>query len=446
MGKLFAIVSLAYKESIRKKIFLVIIIFTFLLVILSSFMPVVKSVDRIRLIEIWSLQGISFLGVLMAIFLAAVSLPDDIELKRLLLILPKPISRETLLLGKLMGFALTLGIFVLIMGIVSLFYLYIVAGLSGTLKTLQVNQQIKPAEMYFQNVEPDKPNELNQSDKISGSYQPKEGVSVRIEGNKNNFVAWRFQDLNKSAPPTQARICLMLGEGLKISSSVNIRFLNPTTKEEFTKELHLNYKQAEVIEFPHDLIDPTGALKIFVNRVNPESYVTATPDSILLMSTPDNFAWNYIKAMALIWLQIIIVLAFCIAGSTLLSAGINVFLNIVIYMVGSGVRFWESSLEMMKKAMEQVIKTRAQELAQALPQAAPQGDAMPLWLMQTSDFIVRFVLKIFPDFSRYDGSEYLINGQTISLGLFPGLLGYLLIFVLASFIIGVVAFRLRDVN
>ncbi|MFH1227678.1 MAG: ABC transporter permease [Planctomycetota bacterium] len=448
MGKLFAIVLLAYKESIRKKIFLIVIIFTILLVMLSSFMPVVKSADRIRLVEIWSLQGISFLGILMAIFLAAVSLPEDIEMKRLLLILPKPISRETFIIGKLLGFVLTMGIFVLIMGIVSLLYLYIVAGISGNTQSLQVTRQIKLAEMYFQNIESDKKNEYGQAEKISGSYQSKEGVSVTIEGNKNNFVAWRFRGLDKSAPPGRARICLMLGEGVKVSSSVRIRFLNPTTQEELTKEIYLNYKQPETVEFPQSLIDPTGELKIYVNRVYTESYVTATPDSIVLLSAPDNFAWNYLKAMALIWLQIIIVLSFCIAGSTFLSAGINVFLNIVIYMVGSGARFWESSLETMKKAMEQAIKTKALEATQAISQAAQHGDAsvMPVWMMQISNLIVRYTLQIFPDFSKYDGSEYLINGQTIDVSLFPGMLGYLLLFVMAAFIIGIAAFRLRDVK
>lgn len=443
MNKLLAIVSLSYRESIRKKIFLVVIVFTVLLIGLSSFMPVVKAADRIRLVEIWALQGISFLGILMAIFLAAVSLPEDIEMKRLLLILAKPISRETLIVGKFLGFVLTLGLFVLIMGAVSLIYLYITAGLNKSMDSLEVRREIKAVEMHFQTSPATAPSAIaNEPDKISGGYQDKEGVEIRLEGNKNNLAAWRFADLDTNRPPTKAKITLKAGEGVKVSTTVNIRVVNPTTNEELSKNVLLGYKQPELIDFPASLVDPTGGLRIFIQRTDPSGYVTGTPDGVVILSGPANFAWNFGKALALIWMQITLVLAFCIAGSTFLSAGINVVLNIVIYGIGSGVRFWESSLEMMKKAIEQLIKDEAiQKMAR---QTAP--DVPPLWLMQISDFITGWALRIFPDFSRYDGTDYLISGYTVNGAIFPGLFGYLLFYALIAFVVGVVAFRLREVK
>lgn len=446
MNKLLAIVSLSYKESIRKKIFLVIIVFALLLIIFSSFMPVVKPADRIRLVEIWSLQGISFLGILMAIFLAAVSLPDDIEMKRLLLILPKPISRETLIIGKFLGFVLTLGMFVLIMGLVSLIYLYITAGINKSMDTLVVRQEIQAAEMHFQtSPAAAQTAAASEPDKITGNYHNKEGVSVTLEGNKNNLVAWRFADLPRTSLPTKAKIILLVGEGMKVSAAVNVRVVNPTTKEKMSQNVLLSYKQPELIDFPASLVDQTGELRIYVQRIDPASYVTAAPTGVVLLSGPSNFAWNFSKALALIWMQIMLILAFCIAGSTFLSAGINVFFNIVIYGVGSGIRFWESSLEMMQKTMNQLIKDEALLAARQLAHQPPP-DTLPLWMMQASDFITRWVLKIFPDFSRYDGTDYLISGYTVNSLIFPGLFGYLLFYALIAFVIGTVAFRLREVK
>ncbi|MBI4713263.1 MAG: hypothetical protein HY762_08205 [Planctomycetes bacterium] len=464
MNQLFAIIILTYRESIRKRIFLIIAVFTVLLIILSAFSPVVKPIDRIRLTEAWTLQGIGFFVMLIAVFMAATSLPEDIELKRLFLLLAKPVTKEMLLLGKLLGFVLTTGLFILIMGAISLVYLYIVNWSSGH---LTIRDKILPTEMRFTN----KTGQDAQG-YVTGNYISDKEFTVMIEGEGNNYIGWLFRlrlaearlwrtqsaaerrrassniNLNKSklsepARPTEgsfgqarAELSLMIGEGqFKVSSEALVRFVNPTTKQEYHKQITLSYKRPEAVEFPAELIDRNGELYVYVSRPEPATYIRAGPASVVL------------KSLGVIWLQVILLLGFCISGATFLSGGVNVVLNIFIYFVGSGTQFWASSLETMRQAMTSIIRQETLQTITQAPAHSHSPEVYPLWMMKASEFVVDSTLKVFPDFSRFNsGDTYLLNGYAVPWNVFPPLVGYVIFYGIIAFVVGAVAFRLRDIK
>jgi len=113
LGPVFALSGLTVRESVRKKIFLILAVFTFAMLGATLMLPSLRPEDRVPLIQTWAQRGITFFGVLLAVFLAGVSLPEDIEERKIFTLLTKPMSRWQLLAGRFWGFALLLAAFAL---------------------------------------------------------------------------------------------------------------------------------------------------------------------------------------------------------------------------------------------------------------------------------------------------------------------------------------------
>ena len=444
MNALLAIILLTYRESLRKKILLVLVLFCIGLIVSSAFFPVVSSSARIKLVQTWTFQGVTFFGILVAIFLAAVSISSDIENKRVFLVLTKPVTRETIIMGRLIGFILTTAVITVIMALVGLGYIRIVALFSPDAQgALEVNQRIKPNQFYF--------HQSVSSASLNGLYDTSEKgreLEVTLEGDGDNFAAYEFNNLLDYgfSDKVKAEINLKIGEGLgKVSSTILIKIVNYTTKEESVQKLDVTYRRSEVIQFDRKLINNVGDVRIFLRRVNPESYIKIGPESVILLSPQNNFEWNFIKAFGMVFLQIVLVLVFCVTCSSFLSGAVNIFLNMFLYFCGSGMKFLQDSLVTMKQAMLDQIKN--DNLADMASQIHKHSDSgMPLWLMQLSDGILSNVLRIIPDFSRFDVWDNLLKGYAINISEYTYLIEYVFIYMVVMLVVGMIAFRLRDIK
>jgi len=455
MSGFLAIVLLTYRESIRKKILLILVIFCIGLIISSVLFPVVSPSAKIKLVETWTFQSITFFGILIAIFLAAVSIPSDIENKRIFLVLTKPISKETIMIGRLAGFILITGILILVMGLVGLGYIRLVTLFSSAARgALEVSQQIKASEFYFQ--QSSQPQSGPSS--LEGLYS--KNLEVTLTGENNNFAAYKFNNLNGVIPPeapsseerlgdvttVKAEIKLKVGEEKgRVSSTLLVKIFNPTTKEINSQKIEVAFKQPEIIQFDHKLIDKTGEVRIYLYRDNPASYITVDPESVVILSAPCSFEWNFLISLVDIFLQVVLILVFCVTCSSFLSGPVNIFLNMFLYFCGSGMQFLQSSLDLMKLSMlEQIKRENLAEIVNQIHQHS--GEPLPLWLMQISDKILGAVLKVIPDFSRFNAWENLLKGYAVNISSYVNLLEYLFIYTAIMIVIGIIAFRLRDIK
>jgi ABC-type transport system involved in multi-copper enzyme maturation permease subunit len=193
------------------------------------------------------------------------------------------------------------------------------------------------------------------------------------------------------------------------------------------------------VEFNPAYIDDMGRVQITIKRTNPYSELTITPESLIILSAPRSFEWNFLKCSIVIFLQIILILGLVMAGSTILSGGVNILLGLFLYFTGSAMGFFRESLVTMERAMkvvEQSIIT-----GQALP---PDADVMPLWLMKTSKFVSDFVFSLVPDLGKYDATDFLLNMRVLPADFISGALYYLGVYLLIAFIVGWIGFRSRD--
>ncbi|MEW6026469.1 MAG: ABC transporter permease [Planctomycetota bacterium] len=444
MRALFAIILLTYRESLRKKILLVLVLFCIGLIVSSAFLPAVSPAARIKLVQTWTFQSVTFFGILVAIFLAAVSIPSDIENKRIFMTLTKPVTRETIIMGRLIGFILTTAVITIIMAFVGMGYIRLVSLFSSEARgALVVNQRIKPDQFYFQQAPP--------AGSLNGTYKRAEigkELEVSLEGEGNNLAAYEFSNLNEYRfnDRVRAEINLKVGEGMgKVSSTILVKVVNPTTKEESTQKLDITYRRSEVVEFDRRLIDKVGDVRIFLYRTVPGSYIRVGTDSIILLSPQSSFEWNFLLAFGIVFLQIVLVLVFCVTCSSFLSGAVNIFLNMFLYFCGSGMRFLQDSLADMRRMMLEQIKR--EDVIEAATQAHrhTEGD-IPLWMMQLSDTVLDNVLKIIPDFSRFDVWDNLLKGYAINISEYTHLAEYIFIYLVVMLAIGIIAFRLRDIK
>jgi ABC-type transport system involved in multi-copper enzyme maturation permease subunit len=445
MQQFWAIVNLTYKESIRNKIFWIILLFGLLLISSSLLLPVINPADRIKLVEAWSFRGISLFGMIVIIFLAAVSIPEDIEDRKFYILFTKPIPRHIFITGKVIGYSLVMAIFVGLMSLLSLGYLNVVTLLTkdASGKTVSMNRLTdKITATTFSFAQPTQ----NKGGGISGNYTPDDNqpVEFTLNGETDNYVSWQFERLptNKLPNPVTAEVKIAISEkGFHFDSQViiGIRRYDQKSKNYLffkLKELELKHLQSQTIEFDRDFIDPYGDIELFIQRTNPNSELIAQFDSLRILSAPKNYALNYLKVAGLIFFQITMLTFLIVLGSTFLSSGVTIFWGFFIVFCGSGMSFFKESLHAMERAIHYANPLQVTHSGHA--------ETIPLWTMQTSKLILNYVFKILPDFSVFRASSYLSKGMIVPNSVLMDALGYLALFGIISLLIAWLCFRKRE--
>src|SRR3972149_6053962 len=179
MSKVFAIATLTLKEAYRKKVFLVLLVFALALVSSSAFFPVMDAETKIALVKIWSVRAITFFSALVAIFLASVSIPSDVDERRIYTLVSKPVSKPVIFLGKFIGFAMVIAIFLLVTGAITRVYIRLVQITSSGNVALESKPQILADTVKRKNAE-----------------RKGEEDFYRLKGNIKSSLIWAFTDIN----------------------------------------------------------------------------------------------------------------------------------------------------------------------------------------------------------------------------------------------------------
>jgi ABC-type transport system involved in multi-copper enzyme maturation permease subunit len=117
----FAVARLAIQEAIRNKILVGFGIFLLLLLIAGMFLDVQNS-NPARVYLSFVLTSTNYLVLLMALLLSAFSLPNDIKNRTIYTVVTKPIRASEIVLGRTLGFAAVGTAMLLLMGVISYFF------------------------------------------------------------------------------------------------------------------------------------------------------------------------------------------------------------------------------------------------------------------------------------------------------------------------------------
>ena len=122
-----ALALLAVKESIRRRVVVVFALFILLLLFAGWYLDP-QSVDPARLYLDFVLTATTYLVLLLALFISALSLPADIKNRTLYTIVTKPVRTSEIILGRILGFLTVATVLLVAMGGIS--YLFVLRGLA----------------------------------------------------------------------------------------------------------------------------------------------------------------------------------------------------------------------------------------------------------------------------------------------------------------------------
>jgi ABC-type transport system involved in multi-copper enzyme maturation permease subunit len=124
--RVYAIARLAIQESIRRRVWVVFVVFALVLLFAGWFLDP-NSKEPAKLYLSFVLWWTNLLVLFMAMFLAAFSLPNEIKNRIIYTVVTKPVRSGEIILGRMIGFTVIGTAMLLIMGIVS--YLFVTRSL-----------------------------------------------------------------------------------------------------------------------------------------------------------------------------------------------------------------------------------------------------------------------------------------------------------------------------
>jgi len=392
-GRVWAIALMTLKEAVRRRVFTILLLFAAALLSCVLFFPSVNMEGRLRLIEVWSLRAASVFTAIVALFLAGFSLPADFEQKRIYVLVSKPVSKPAVFLGRYLGYALLIAVFLLGMGAISLLFLRAVQFLAGKdFPPLVAYPRVSAAEF---------------ADVGGRTLDWDEPFQAVVSGGERALV-WTYSGLERSwfGDELRARCRLYLGsptDRFRTEGNVRVRVRN-ARETRTVAELSLNTNEELDFGFPADLVGPEGRVDVLFQALDPDGFIAGTRERLVLYRRPGSFELAFVRGLGLLFLQSLLVLSVTLMTSTFLSAPLSVLMGILLYLVGSAHGY---------------VAEGARDIDRALSEAKAAGrsrtpEDLPPWVLRTSTFLSRGVLAAIPDFARFDYSLWLLKDHEVS--------------------------------
>lgn len=118
LGRIWAVALNTFREAMRNRVLAVLVLFAVGLMGFSLVLGELSLHEEVRVIKDLGLAGISFVGILIALFLGVNLLSKELDRKTVFFVIPKPLHRWEFLLGKFVGLAVTLALLTGLMAVV----------------------------------------------------------------------------------------------------------------------------------------------------------------------------------------------------------------------------------------------------------------------------------------------------------------------------------------
>ena len=498
--RLWAVAVLTFREAIRRKIFLIVLIFAVALVGSAPFLPAMTGESRLRLIEVWSVRAAFVFSLILAVFLAGFSITGDIETRRIYTLVSKPIHKVTIFMGKFLGFTLMIGAFLGATGVLTMAYLRTVAAVSprtGDPKKdfppLRVEPRFEAATwrqdplvvltsgekiqgrvaeeagavtvtnaMGSRKIPRDEVTEITQPPPRSinitqGYWNAELGAGKIIGGEKGAALIWEFRGLDKSAfePDVKARLKIDLGRinrPYELEGSIVLHVRNPTTGATLVKPLTVKTNQTTDWSFSRDMIDEKGNVVvsllaaddglIIIAKSDHTAKSSTAPRAMMLFGRSELFELSYFKGLVLVLFQSMVILAIVLTATTVLTAPVSILMGILFFFLGW---FWPFLQESVRDIDTDLASFR-KEAVEHDGHGHSHGPPMfaPPWAMRVSYWVSWVTLKLVPNFDLFNMSDYLLKDLAVMRRDLVDGFGAMLPRVAVLLFIGVIFMWMRD--
>lgn len=456
MRRVLAIARLTFAEGVRMRIVLV---FLVVLVLLVLYMPFALRGDetlagRLQNFLAYSLGALALLLSLATIFFSCATLTREFSERSLHLVVTKPVTRLQILLGKWLGVNLLNLLIVVLCGAAIYGFASFIRSqpeqfqrdrykVRDVVWTARYAARPVVPESLIQAVEREVDSRIE-----TGEIRPTEREQARMRRYGELLRQWRliqpqqygiFSFENLSPPEREDTVIQVrykaIGTPLPPGELIDIGWVfcepdtgaplhTPTTTRERSGDVHQFLVTAGRVIF-----DGRAELRV-LNAYTPPattSILFEGEDSLLLLYKVGSFEVNYVKALLLILMRLGLLSAVGLCFGVFVSFPVACLCASVFYVICLGMPFWMESIG----ANMQVV----------MPSIDPYG----AWGPQVRAVLVSLLRVFFPDFTYYDGTNHLVEGEFITYTLLGWAVLRTLIYGGLLLVAGWLVFRLREV-
>lgn len=359
--RVFAIASLTFKESIRKKALLVFVVFAVLFMFASWFMasPSDRPDMQVRNFVAFVFIAINMLVLPVVLLLSCWGLPEDIRVRSLHTVVTKPVRRNEVVLGRMLGFASVGTMILLIMSTVG--YIWIQRQVSDNVELFcRVPVYAVPG--------PDGVKFLDRSGNDGKGVNVGDVIETRsfIEGGTRAAGIWKFP-LNEKADTLKFESRFEAFRTFKgdMNRSIRVRYflvneekslrvplptfevdefgtneMDIARKQTWTDEQTLEKKEVDIYDDLAIASDDGkfGALIVHVQCLDRAQYLGVSRGDFFIRLPDRSFTVGYIKAVIGVWLKVLIIVMSGVTASCFVKWPVATFLSFKVIVIGQVAR------------------------------------------------------------------------------------------------------------
>ncbi|HBH52311.1 MAG TPA: hypothetical protein DDY91_10500 [Planctomycetaceae bacterium] len=447
--RVWALAVHTFREAARKRALWVFGVFALLFLFAGWFMPELRQTPELAIRNYVSfvLRTITWLTIPVVGLLACWGLPEDIRLRSLHTVVTKPVHRQEIVLGRILGF-LGIGLVVLL-SVGAVGYIWILRQVPENFRS-QVTARVPIyGDLRFLSRE--------------GSTEDEQGMAATgvnvgdevmfrqfVEGNTKARAIWRFSGLNASRLPNGKLVLEsafqsfrthkgkveqeLLGQYTLVNPKTGMRVpLNPFFNREFRRntydvternrqeggEFQLRDEQGRLVDFGKDLLDG-GDLDVEVACLSPGQFLgMARPD--LFVRLPDRtFFESYGKGLFSIFLMLVMIVVLGVMSGCFLKGPVATMLTAFVFLVGRLAHGFFEQITSDKLLDNPKIQMRGRGLLESLyrlpTHLAPTVEVEDTTAQRVIKAIDNVELNalwgvkhLFPDFTQFDATAFVAN-------------------------------------
>lgn len=403
LGRVWAIGRMTMIEASRRKVFSILLLFGVALLSSILFFPSVEPESRLKLIEVWSLRASALFTAIVGLFLAGFSLPQDFEQKRIYMIVTKPVSKPFVFLGRYLGYALLLAVFIGSMGLITVGFLRVVKLFSS---------EKFPALVSYPRVSATRLTAPGGNELETGSAQPGTVPTHAVKSGADRALVWTFEGLRRGRFEDQVRTQSRLifgaeNDPYRTSGSVHVRVRNPGGGA-YETDLEMNTNEERDIPFPASLVGDDGRLTVEISARDADGVIAGDASWLVIYERSISYELAFARGLLLILFQSMVVLSMTLAASTCLSAPLSILLGILLYLVGSIYGYIRDGTRDIDQSLAEIHLEKQKSHA--------HEEDLPPALLLFSSKLSKGVLAVVPDFAAFDFSAWLLKEHSVSWG------------------------------
>lgn len=346
--RVLAISRLTFKEAVRRKALLVFVVFAVLFMFASWFLTGEshRPGAQMKVYVTFVLTAVSWLVLPVILLLSCWGLPEDIRLRSLHTVVTKPVRRNEVVLGRILGFSAVGTLILVVMS---------VTGFVWVQRQVSDETDLTCRVPVY--------GELSFLDRLGAPAE--KGVNVGdiietrsfIEGGTNATAIWKFP---VTSQPDELRLESRfeafrtwkgdMEETLRVQFSLvnevtglKVPLPNTVNVAEFsTNEIIVNkaltYKDSitgkDVTVDVYQDLTADGTLQIHVQCLDRNQYIGMSQGDFFIRLADRSFATGYFKAVVGIWLLIILVVMLSVTASCFVKGPVASLLVFSLIMIG----------------------------------------------------------------------------------------------------------------